>query len=139
DWSSLEAKPGYLLGPAQFKEFHPCFRPGQRLFFRLRANPTLKRDGKRLGLRTEEEQVGWLKRKGLAGGFQVCGMQVVREGVAPGCKTDDRGGHHLTHLAVRFDGVLEVTEPDRLVGTLRAGVGSGKGFGFGLLSVAARG
>jgi CRISPR system Cascade subunit CasE len=137
DWSPQEAKPGCLLAPAESKEFHPAFRAGQRLFFRLRANPTIKREGKRLGLRTEEEQVEWLKRKGAAGGFRVCGVQVVREGVLRGRKTDERGRHALTHLAIRFDGVLEVADPGQLLDTLRAGVGSSKGFGFGLLSLAA--
>lgn len=39
-------------------------------------------------------------------------------------------------LAVRFDGLLEVTDPGKFLETLRAGIGSAKGFGFGLLSLA---
>ena len=42
----------------------------------------------------------------------------------------------LTHVAVRFDGLLEVTDPVKFLETLRAGIGSAKGFGFGLLSLA---
>jgi CRISPR system Cascade subunit CasE len=42
----------------------------------------------------------------------------------------------LTHHAVRFDGLLVVTDPERLRHALRAGIGSAKGFGFGLLSLA---
>jgi CRISPR system Cascade subunit CasE len=138
DWSSLEAKAGYLLRPAESKEFDPSFRQGQRLFFRLRANPTVRRDGKRLGLRTEAEQVKWLKRKGLAGGFHLEDGDVlaIPEGLKHGRKTDDLGPQSLTHLAVHFDGILKVTDPAQLVETLRAGVGRGKAFGFGLLSLA---
>ena len=44
--------------------------------------------------------------------------------------------HKLRLLAVRFDGLLQVTDPDRLRETVRRGIGSGKGFGFGLLSLA---
>ena len=44
---------------------------------------------------------------------------------------------HETHfLAVQFDGVLQVTDPDKLVAAVETGIGSAKGFGFGLLSLA---
>jgi CRISPR system Cascade subunit CasE len=39
-------------------------------------------------------------------------------------------------FAVRYDGLLEVTDPVKFLETLRAGIGSAKGFGFGLLSLA---
>jgi CRISPR system Cascade subunit CasE len=42
----------------------------------------------------------------------------------------------MTHLAVQFDGVLEVTDPAKFLETVRQGIGSAKGFGFGLLSLA---
>ena len=38
--------------------------------------------------------------------------------------------------SVQFDGLLRVTDPDRLRETVRKGIGSGKGLGFGLLSLA---
>ena len=87
-------------------------------------------------LLTEEEQMAWLGRKALGGGFRVLGAQAVREGMVHGRKTDEHGRHGLTHLAVRFDGLLEVTEPARMLEAVRVGIGSGKGFGFGLLSLA---
>jgi CRISPR system Cascade subunit CasE len=40
--------------------------------------------------------------------------------------------------AVSFEGRLEVTDLDAFRVTLRDGIGSGKAFGFGLLSVAGR-
>lgn len=42
----------------------------------------------------------------------------------------------VTHLGVQFDGLLQVVDPARLLETIRDGVGSAKGFGYGLLSVA---
>jgi CRISPR-associated protein Cas6/Cse3/CasE subtype I-E len=42
----------------------------------------------------------------------------------------------VTHVGVRFDGLLTVVDPVRFVQTLETGVGSAKGFGFGLLSIA---
>jgi CRISPR system Cascade subunit CasE len=137
DWAPLQRARDYLLELFPPKEFQPTFVAGQRLVFRLRANPTVKRDGKRLGLLREEEQENWLRRKGQEGGFQVLGVRLTPEGLLRGTKHGQDSSHALTHLAVRFDGVLQVIAPDQFVEkTLRAGIGSGKGFGFGLLSVA---
>ena len=47
DWDEL---PGKYLQRAQSKEWQPQFSDGQRLGFRLRANPTIKRAGKRCGV-----------------------------------------------------------------------------------------
>jgi CRISPR system Cascade subunit CasE len=38
--------------------------------------------------------------------------------------------------AVRFDGVLVVTDRDRFIAAITDGIGSAKAFGFGLLSLA---
>jgi CRISPR system Cascade subunit CasE len=140
DWATFSAT-DYLLATPEVKSAEPVLRPGIRLRFRLRANPTKrlsagcpgeKKDGKRVQLFKEEEQLAWLARKGEAGGFHVQEACVSARG-------NDRArkeGHTLTFGGVLFDGVLEVTDPDAFVRTLEAGVGTGKGFGYGLLSVA---
>lgn len=135
NWVPLQEMEGYLLAQPEFKEFQPSFGAGQKLCFCLRANPTVKRDGKRRGLLTEESQKDWLERKAQAGGFRVSGLQIVRERMAFGHKTRDGEGQDMAHLSVRYDGLLEVTNPDQMLKTLQAGIGSGKGFGFGLLSL----
>jgi len=109
---------------------------GQVLAFRLRANPTVKRDGKRRGLVQEEDQRAWLERKAADGGFRVLSARITREGAVRGKVRRGDEKHNLLLLAVRFDGLLQVADPERLVATVRRGVGSGKGFGFGLLSLA---
>jgi CRISPR system Cascade subunit CasE len=136
DWSHHARTDDYLVRPPECKEYAPGFSAGQRLRFRLRANPTVRRDGQRLGVLSEEAQLAWLDRKGEAGGFRVLGARAVDEGFLGGRKADGERRHALTHLAVRFDGVLEVADLTRLLVTIRSGVGSGKAFGFGLLSLA---
>jgi CRISPR system Cascade subunit CasE len=44
--------------------------------------------------------------------------------------------HGLQLASVRFEGVLRVVDPERMAATLQTGIGSGKGLGFGLLSIA---
>ncbi len=137
---------------------------GQVLSFRLRANPTKRvaKDGdplkgKRVELQREEEQIAWLigkgqgGRDGVPGGFElvrktgtnaegkeglVWSVEVRAEGKMKGRKKDGAVGHAMTHLAATFDGLLRVTDRDSFLETLVHGIGSGKAYGFGLLSVA---
>lgn len=139
-------------------------RVGQIFSFHLRANPTkrIAKDsdpmkGKRVELQREEEQVAWLIRKGQErekgepGGFDllmkkvkdvkgevliVPRVNVCSEGKQKGRKRDAGGGHATTHQAVLFGGLLRVTDKNAFLGTLVRGIGTGKAFGFGLLSVA---
>ena len=154
DWSWL-AEPGasgYLLPLSEHnpavKPFNPIFSTGQLLAFRLRANPTVKRChgdpanphkelNRRVGLYSEEEQIRWLQRKATAGGFEVLRVQTRQEGLVKGViHRRGEGSHALNLLAVTFDGLLRVTDVPQFAETLQAGIGSGKGLGFGLLSLA---
>jgi CRISPR system Cascade subunit CasE len=143
DWSWLEdpGARGYLLRSPETKPFDLNLSPGQALAFRLRANPTVKRrfnerEHKRVGLYREEEQLEWLRRKGEQGGFRLLSARASRETIVRGVIHRDLETHNLNLLAVQFDGLLQVTDPVRLRETVRRGVGSGKGLGFGLLSLA---
>jgi len=151
DWSCL-AQPdfrGYLLpvgepNPA-VKSFDLDLAPGQTLAFRLRANPTVKhwypnekgeKRPKRVGIYDEEEQIEWLRRKGKLGGFRLVSARTGGQEDVGGKIKHDEGTHKLKLAAVQFDGLLQVTDPDRLHEAVRQGIGSAKGFGFGLLSLA---
>ena len=142
NWSWL-AEPGargYLLpvdepNPA-VKSFDLRLTPGQVLVFRLRANPTVKRNGKRLGLYREEEQREWLLRKAEQAGFRVLAARIGGQRLVEGTIHRDGTTHRLRMLSVQFDGFLEVTDPDRLWEAVCRGIGSGKALGFGLLSLA---
>lgn len=144
DWSLLPDS-GYLLpgaadNPAS-KELKLPVRDGLSLSFRLLANPTKrlstrkdqdaeKTEGKRIGLYTEEEQRLWLERKGKQHGFSVLTVTPSRQQ-----RLDDHK-HDLKLFSVQFDGILRVTDSERFQMALQSGIGSGKAFGFGLLSVA---
>ena len=139
-------------------------RNAQLLSFRLRANPTrrvAKSDdpmkGKRVELSREDEQIAWMIRKGQErekgepGGFELLmkksedaegkeqlipRLDVRCEGKQTGRKGTPAHGRATTHLAVVFEGVLRVTDTNAFLETLVHGIGSGKAYGFGLLSVA---
>jgi len=141
DWLGEPGGKGYLLRASECKSFDLHLAPGQMLAFRLRANPTVKRrfnekDHKRVGLYREEEQIEWLKRKGEQGGFRLVAVRTGSQDTVNGTIHRDDKKHKLNLLAVQFDGLLQVTNPDRLRESVRQGIGSGKGLGFGLLSLA---
>jgi CRISPR system Cascade subunit CasE len=119
------------------------FRTGQVLAFRLRANPTVKKDredkkqGRRVGLFREEDQLKWLERKiGLAGGALLSARTSNEENTKGMLFVEKEDGKRMRFLSVQFDGVLQVKDPAALKQALQAGIGSGKGLGFGLLSLA---
>lgn len=166
DWSQLPpgylgAAPDGRGNPAvrQIDAEYEHIRDGMQLIFRLRANPTRRIGahnlaqgeqwrGKRVELRREEDLLEWLNRKGEQGGFSLVGVEVRPE--VPDMRVtalEKVHGHRtargdtatmpLHFGAALFEGRLEVIDQAAFRGTLSAGIGSGKAFGFGLLSVAA--
>jgi CRISPR system Cascade subunit CasE len=138
-WLAEPGARGYLVavpGNPAVKQFELPIIRGQALAFRLRANPTVKRDGKRLGLYREEEQLAWLQRKAQDAGFQVLAARTSQKEAVGGTIHRDEETHRLRLLGVQFDGMLRVTVPERLREAVCRGIGSGKGLGFGLLSLA---
>ncbi|MBI5971367.1 MAG: type I-E CRISPR-associated protein Cas6/Cse3/CasE [Deltaproteobacteria bacterium] len=186
DWDYAFHNAGYLLAASPdlcyeqlrnaVKTFEPGFAKGQRLRFRLAANPTRKIDTKsgpdgkkRHGTRVpvpsmkEIEEwrannhnedprpficsklLDWLTRKSAASGFSIdkdsttvqpgyiyCKKPENRQGGSRKDKREDSGRRR----SVRYEGILEVSDADNFRDTIIRGIGSGKAFGFGLLSVA---
>ena len=136
-----ELPPGVEHNP-EVKEGALRLRRGQRLVFRLFANPTKKikvegrKNGQRVELYREEDQRRWLERK-----LQAAGARLIEVRIGQGRKFTDfqrraDQSHRLTFYGVRFDGLLMVEDPEALLAAIHQGIGSGKGMGFGLLSVA---
>ena len=169
DWNPLLRResdyvappPGTELSPLETKERTLLFSSGQVLSFRLRANPTKKqkadgrKNGMRIGLTKEEDQLAWLHRKANEAGFRLLSVTTIPEEVSksrstrraalphedsataePGVVLTPVSARSRTHLAVRFDGVLQIIDPAAFHDAVTAGIGSAKGFGFGLLSLA---
>jgi CRISPR system Cascade subunit CasE len=77
-----------------------------------------------------------LQRKGERGGFRVLAVRTSNQQDITGTIQRDQQKHPLKFASVQFDGTLQVTDPDLLREAVRQGIGSGKGLGFGLLSLA---
>lgn len=109
-------------------------RPDARLRFRLRANPTITRQGKRHALVREDEQRDWLLRQGNRLGFAP-GTFEVTDSTRIVTRKRVRGDRPVVVHAVTWDGMLTVTHPDDFVQAVRAGIGHAKFLGLGLLSL----
>lgn len=132
-----------------WREYVVNIQNGQRLRFRLRANPiktikdsskgTIEKQGKtftktvRVPLVHEEQQQAWLERK-LQSFAQLESLIVQPEPVLYFRKAKEgRSGKIQT---VIFDGILTVTNAEVLSQEIRQGIGPAKAFGCGLLSIA---
>jgi CRISPR system Cascade subunit CasE len=162
DWTRLPAD--YLIeqsgNPAckRVGSHYDNLREGMALTFLLRANPTKKigtssaatrraggptDNGQRVPLTREEDQMKWLKRKAMVGGFELltlsCNSTV--DAVDAGFGGMVYGGRRvgerrLVFSAVNFRGLLRIIDAECFRATLRQGIGPGKAYGFGLLSIA---
>jgi CRISPR system Cascade subunit CasE len=117
----------------QTKEVGAAFLGHAAYRFQLKANPTFRRssDGMRLALYDEAKLRDWLDRKAAGGGFAV-----ADDSLSVGAPLDEafvKDGRRGKHVAVDFQGVLTVVDRDRFTQTFHHGIGSAKGFGYGLL------
>lgn len=149
DWARLA--PGYALRADGPKPFSPSLADGQRLRFRLVANPVkrVREDGRphpvrvaletpRLGADAGTGYLDWLDRQASKAGtaieavadvpFRLAGKRRRRPNLRL-AKAD------VPHFGVRFDGTLRVTDARALAQAIRDGIGPAKAFGFGLLSL----
>ncbi len=159
DWSFLRDDYASEIECKAVGEQYARIENGMRLLFRLRANPT-KRIGKsdtradekykpsetrkirrRVELRTDAEKIDWLRRKGADAGFRLTDVK-INEAVTNAAVHSSskqfgrRGDQKMTFGAALFEGVLEVIDAEKFRESLQTGIGTGKAYGFGLLSIA---
>lgn len=138
---------------------------GQRWGFRLCVNPTF-RDSRQVNGRgqakvlahvTQDQQTQWVLDRAARLGFKVVtsaeyggdlsvledqngqrvdGSNLLINGVERGIAEFKRGSSRVTLALATFEGVLEVTDPELLRHGLVHGIGRGKAYGCGLMTLA---
>lgn len=148
DWDYAFHNAGYLLAaPASTRTFDVFPTREERLQFRLVANPIkrLRQNSREMdGQPVKSESVGkrvpvandqlekWLERRAEPAGFRVEQLTSVQAGYVYVSRNGDSGQNLRS---VRYDGILKITDLACFEKTLASGIGPGKAFGFGLLSV----
>lgn len=132
-----------LYGRARTKELTPllsALRPGALVHYRITANATRKlgknttagRPKQLVPLHGQEAEEWWARQAERAG-LRLRTVQSTALSDATGRRRDS---HAVTHARTRFDGLAEVRDPGALTEHVAAGIGRGKSYGCGLLSVA---
>ncbi len=124
--------------------------PEQRTGLRRRIAADTGRPGQRVELRREEDRIAWLERRGREqDGFEIVSVRLdvgldSHERDALAVRADPAGRIHglagktdqrLTFATALFDGQLRVTNREAFANAWRSGIGPGKAFGCGLISI----
>lgn len=122
-------------------------KPGSIWQFRLTANPTISRPrsdaphtcGKVLAHCTVEYQQQWLLDRAQKHGFSLApdGFAVTACRWLHFAKGNDHG-RPVSLLSVTYEGVLQVTDAEAFCRLLTNGIGRGKAYGLGLMTVLQR-
>ena len=148
DLSKAAAQYGLAENAWESKPYEPLLNrneAGGVWQFRLTANPTVSKSrtgdarSRVLGHITEDYQKQWLMSRAEKHGFSLRDEQfrVTESRWLRFWKGTD-GGRLVTLLSVSYEGLLTVTDPNLFRQTLCEGIGRGKAYGLGLLTVAGK-
>ena len=134
NWEFLINERQYLIKSPLFKQFnYPKFYGGNKYWFRLFGNPTKKTVGKRVGMYKEIEQYKWLKRKAELAGFALLNVNITKKEEVTA--KIGKNTKKMTFQGIQFEGALQIVNPEKFEAALKDGIGSGKAFGFGFLTI----
>lgn len=145
DTSHIVEQAGWATRPPEIADYTPLLgslRKGQQWNFELVANPTkseFKKNSKRgkvVSLVGNEGQAQWLEDRAAKGGFALKECAIVERSHLRFNKGEESNRRRVALQAVRYRGVLEVTDPDQLRQVLVDGLGRGRAYGCGLLTLA---
>ncbi len=110
--------------------------PGRMFQFRLKANPSKrdKQSRKLIGLFHQTDQIAWLERQASQHGFKLLGVDVIPTPNVFGVK--EKGKAPIQILTVMYQGILEITNSALFINAVQQGIGRGRSYGCGLLSLA---
>ena len=146
DFTPLAAQIGQNGALGEIRDYQPLqdkILPGSVWRFRLVANPVKsvpqpgERRGKVTAIPIAAHQRDWLLRQAERNGFLLNPDQF--ESVRSEWHIFRNKGRTVSVLGVTFEGVLTVTDADAFKAALLQGIGRGKAYGMGLLTVVAYG
>ena len=135
------APPGETWQTKDYTQLLERVCQGSRWQFRLCANPTYSapagpgQRGRVCAHSTVQHQIEWLKRQSEKNGFTLRdGEFTVTKSVWYRFKKGNTG-KYVTFLAVTYEGLLEVDDPEAFKRMLCGGIGHGKAYGAGLMTI----
>ncbi len=144
------------------KVYAPQIVVGEKLFFQLRANPVVAKrvegrknsvhhdvwmnakkegvskglTGKALALYIEKESKNWLIKRGEQHGFSLNLTDFIIDGYRQEEFLKRRGKRGIISFSsIDFEGMIEITDPQKFTNLLFQGIGKSKSFGCGMMMV----
>ncbi len=142
DFSSLAAQIGLPGETGESRSYQPLLdriQAGSVWRFRFTANPVVSepRPGKARGriraITIAAHQREWLVRQGERHGFML--KQDQFDVMKSEWRIFHKDGQYISILSATFEGLLTVTNEDLFRTALQEGIGRGKAYGLGLLTV----
>ena len=140
--SSFSAPSGWKL---QAESDYPIetLEKGEKLGFRIKCNPTIRREGKRFVAWTNHEGsresavTKWLRARAEPGGFQIIDSTVldIDRVQIRSSAGGSSGSHQISFATATVTGRVSVTDPDVFRQVLVDGLGPQKAFGCGLMLI----
>lgn len=133
--------PGYdFVGSTDLGPLLDHLDTGVRVRYRIVANPT-KSSPRGSGQRGElrpligEEALGWWERKAHDSGLKLDSIESTRNAKLTGNR--NKGGQHarLVITTTTFEGTAVLTDPPAVRDAILTGIGRGRAYGCGLLSI----
>lgn len=121
-----------------------------------RMNGKTKNNGQRVPITDEIKLIQWMTRKGVVNGFEIMSLKtppnilnirIRNDGMLNGIKKisqkkannqEKNQSEHfkLSFYGVEFEGILKIINSKLFIKAMKQGIGSGKAFGFGFLTIA---
>ncbi len=120
--------PGYFSSLEVF-DYNIPVRKGMNFSFILRANPSTKIFFRDVELDDAKSQIKWLESESYKNGFEIIDCAVTSEGYISCSEREEK------FMSAIFKGNIRVTRDDNFRRALYEGVGRGREYGLGLLSV----
>jgi CRISPR system Cascade subunit CasE len=142
DFTSFVTQFGFVEAEPQTKSYDRFLEnginQGETLHFHITANPTIKKNGKRIPLNRNSTEIqnycayDWIRDRLKNNGAELINGNVSAYRKYKAKKDDNM----ITFVSADFDGVLRVKDREKFVSALIHGIGHEKAYGCGLLTVA---
>ncbi|MFC8851502.1 type I-E CRISPR-associated protein Cas6/Cse3/CasE [Streptomyces sp. NPDC057144] len=143
-------------GTVETRPLHPMFQaltPGRAVRYRITANasaarrvlddhhPVDNKHGRKIVALYGDDALAWWQRRAHQAGLTLASTDITPARFPRACRRADKPGEQAhspgpMHALTRFDGLATITDPDQLSHALLTGIGRGKPYGAGLLTLA---
>jgi len=137
DWDALVVNGYRCTGMRDISAMRDMYGEGSIFRFELLACPSKKipgdgKNSRRVFLGQEEERKAWMERQAEKYGFRMRSLQELGRGEDI---LGSKGKDTIRYTAIRFSGVLEITDLAAFWDGYQSGIGPGKAYGMGMLMI----